>query len=59
MTNNEKLNQTLMQWNDNDWCSDLCYACTGYGDDFYIDELTGELVNACDDCPYNEYNEDN
>lgn len=31
---------------------DHCYECTGYGDDWYIDEH-GELVSACDDCPFN------
>lgn len=35
-------------WDDFDWC----YECTGYGDDYYIDEH-GELVSACDDCPNN------
>ena len=54
MKSNEKLSQTLMPWNDNDWCSDLCYECTGDGDDFYIDLETGELVNVCDGCPYSE-----
>lgn len=29
-----------------------CYECTGYGDDYYLDE-DGELVSACDDCPNN------
>lgn len=31
---------------------DVCYECTGYGDDYYIDS-SGELVCACDDCPFN------
>lgn len=35
---------------DND---DRCYECTGYGDDYYIDE-DGNLVSACSDCPFNE-----
>lgn len=35
-------------WEDFDWC----YECTGYGDDYYLDEH-GELVSACDDCPHN------
>ena len=34
---------------DND---DRCYECTGYGDDYYMNE-NGELVSACDDCPFN------
>ena len=29
-----------------------CYECTGYGDDYYLDE-NGEWVSACDDCPLN------
>lgn len=32
--------------------NDRCYECTGYGDDYYIDD-DGELVSACDDCPFN------
>ena len=32
---------------------DICYECTGYGDDYYIDE-DGELVNASSDCPFNK-----
>ncbi len=31
---------------------DRCYECTGYGDDYYEDE-NGDLVCACDDCPFN------
>jgi len=30
---------------------DVCYECTGYGDDYYEDE-NGEMKCACDDCPY-------
>jgi hypothetical protein len=33
---------------------DVCYECSGYGDDYYTDE-NGELVCACDDCPYNNF----
>ncbi|MBQ1779396.1 MAG: hypothetical protein IIZ93_14680 [Acidaminococcaceae bacterium] len=33
---------------------DKCYECTGYGDDYYYDEDTGEYVHACDECPYAE-----
>lgn len=29
-----------------------CYECTGYGDDYYLDE-DGEWVSACDDCTNN------
>lgn len=31
---------------------DFCYECSGYGDDYYVNE-DGELVCACDDCPCN------
>ena len=33
--------------------ADICYECTGYGDDWYTDQETGEQVSACDECPYN------
>lgn len=29
--------------------ADYCYECTGYGEDYFIDE-NGELVSACDEC---------
>lgn len=29
---------------------DYCYECTGYGDDYRIDD-DGELVCNCPDCP--------
>lgn len=29
---------------------DYCYECTGYGDDYRIDE-DGELVCNCPECP--------
>lgn len=29
---------------------DYCYECTGYGDNYRIDE-DGELVCNCPDCP--------
>jgi hypothetical protein len=38
-----------------DYELDHCYECTGYGDDYYIDE-NGELVSACTDCPFNSSN---
>lgn len=28
---------------------DICYECTGYGDDYYTDE-NGDLVSACSTC---------
>ena len=34
--------------------ADRCYECTGYGDDYYYDEETGEDVKACDGCLWNE-----
>ena len=41
---------------DDDWSDyDHCYECTGYGDDYYLDE-DGDWVSACDDCPYNTVN---
>ena len=39
---------------------DYCYECQGYGDDYYFDKH-GELVCACDDCPFNgweDYDDD-
>lgn len=39
--------------NENGEFYDRCYECGGYGDDYYINDK-GELVCACDDCPYNE-----
>ena len=32
---------------------DICYECTGYGDDYYYNPEKDEYVSACDDCPYN------
>lgn len=32
-----------------DMYDDICYECTGYGDDYYIDE-DGDLVCACSTC---------
>ena len=40
-----------------DYESDHCYECSGYGDDYYVDE-NGELVDACFDCPFNPNNWD-
>lgn len=34
---------------------DHCYECTGYGDDYYIDD-NGELQSSCDECPFNSAN---
>jgi hypothetical protein len=35
-------------WDDYDWC----YECTGYGDDYFIND-EGELESACPTCPHN------
>ena len=32
--------------------SGRCYECGAYGDDYYVNEQ-GDLVSACDGCPYN------
>ena len=37
---------------------DVCYECTGYGDDYRYDPDTDDLVCNCDDCPYNPVNQD-
>lgn len=31
---------------------DYCYECSGYGDDYYMDE-DGELVCRCPECSMN------
>ena len=36
---------------------DYCYECTGYGDDYVLDE-NGEWVSACKDCPFNDSNDE-
>lgn len=43
---------------DEDDDNDYCYECTGYGDDYYYDEETGEFVCACFDCPHSGFNDD-
>ena len=35
-----------------DW-DDICYECTGYGDDYSLGE-NGELVKNCETCPFNK-----
>lgn len=37
---------------------DVCYECTGYGDDYHYDPDTDDLVCNCNDCPYNPVNQD-
>jgi len=34
-----------------DW-DDICYECTGYGDNYEVDE-NGELICRCSKCPFN------
>lgn len=34
---------------------DYCYECSGYGDDYYVDD-DGELVSNCETCPFNSAN---
>ena len=36
---------------------DYCYECSGYGDDYFINE-DGELESCCQDCPMNPYRSD-
>lgn len=36
---------------------DYCYECSGYGDDYYVDD-DGELVCRCPECSMNPYNND-
>lgn len=37
---------------------DICYECGGYGDDYYLNEDTGELECNCPNCPYNQSKEE-
>ena len=37
--------------------NDYCYECTGYGDDYYMDE-DGDLICRCPECPFNPLNDD-
>lgn len=32
---------------------EVCYECTGYGDDYYVNE-DGEYVPRCPECPYSD-----
>jgi hypothetical protein len=38
--------------------SDYCYECTGYGDDYIWDEELQDFVSACDDCPFNDWEDE-
>lgn len=33
---------------------DYCYECSGYGDNYYVDEY-GNFICACDNCLYNRF----
>lgn len=46
-----RLRDSFYDYDNYDWC----YECKGYGDDYYYDRETGELVSACDDCPHSNY----
>lgn len=45
------------EYPEENYYADMCYECQGYGDDYYVDDQ-GELVCACDDCPFNGRDED-
>lgn len=34
--------------------AERCYECTGYGDEYYVDPETGDLVSSCETCPFNQ-----
>ena len=38
--------------------NDYCYKCTENGDDWLYDEELDDYIWACDDCPYNESNQE-
>lgn len=37
--------------------ADYCYECTGYGDDYYIND-DGEMICRCSECEHAPYYED-
>ena len=37
---------------------DVCYECTCYGDDYFIND-DGELESRCSTCPFREVKDDN
>ena len=51
-----KVDRKVEQMVDTD-AYDYCYECTGYGDDYYIDEY-GEFVCRCPECQMNPYRDD-
>lgn len=38
--------------------ADICYECTGYGDDYRWDDEAGTLVSNCDTCWVTYYDTD-
>ena len=42
---------------DYDYCYDYCYECSGYGDDYYINDDV-EFECRCQECSMNPYRED-
>lgn len=36
---------------------EVCYECMGLGDDYYLGD-DGELVSACEECPFNGLKEE-
>lgn len=49
-----KLHKEMIRMHDQDYC----YECSGYGDDYYIDD-DGELQCRCETCPFSGWeNED-
>lgn len=36
---------------------DYCYKCSGYEEDYCVDE-DGELICGCPECPFSEFWED-
>lgn len=42
---------------DEDEMLDYCYECSGYGDDYSLDDNC-ELICNCDSCPNNPFNND-
>lgn len=53
----EEMGEQLELLEDYDPLDNYCYECTGYGDDYYIDE-DGDLICRCDKCIYNSSNND-
>ena len=57
MSEYEKYGEEEYEFEDEDeayeWTNDdMCYECSGYGDDYFVNE-EGELECACFTCPFN------